>query len=488
MRIIISILFLLGFVFASHAGAKYTYGATTAGVTVNGNGNANGHSLTHGDTMVIQASSAFTDFSVTNCNGILGDSIVILWLSGAYISTTNNYSGEWSNNSYLKVIGLTSHNLAGTPIWMKATNHDIRITAASFTNDLGSYSEQPAIITDDNGGGMVFSGSKANTFYNIQIDNSTFAGFKNTVVCRFGYGTTRSICLDFVFEFNSAINLTSTGGVPTWVEYNGFGGHCNDNTCDSMMVNAGASQTTHDPVYSVYGYWGFWNDILKNSYAQHFRIVPLQFTGLAGYRGHNRITNSYAANSESYSLSEVSPDNGYARWSGYGGYVTWSDSSYLYNNLIFRTNRASHNGDYAGMILDAYPNNSGFQSTYSTPTYVGHIYVHNNLAVEPEKDRTFNLATRGYIIYYGSGAGNLVTDSGNNQVHQSRSTVAWVDTVNFRLTSTSPALHAGIAPLRTYDIYGIEQGLTIGPVGSGANGSHVQRVDKRRNRIIVNNP
>lgn len=487
MRIVVTII-MICVALASQAGNRYTCSTTSAGMTIDGAGNANNHSVTHGDTLDVPANGHYTDVSIQNVNGIAGDSIVIRWIAGSYISTTNQYSGIWSSCSFVKIIGITSHNLAGTPIWMKASCHDIRITAGSFTNDLGGYSQQPAIITDDDGGGMLFAGSKANTFYNIKVDNSTFSGFQNTVVCRFGYSTTRSICLDFEFAFNYAINLTSTGGVPTWVEYNGFGGSNHDNWCDSMMVNAGASQTTHDPVNSGYGYWHYWNNRLTNSYAQLYRIVPLQFTGLPGYRGHNIITNSLISWSQSYSLCEISPDNGYARWSGYGGYVTWSDSSYVYNNLIFHTSRASHNGDYAGMVLDAYPNNSGFQSTYSTPTYVGHIYVHNNLAVEVEADRTFNLATRGYIIYYGSGTGNLVTDSGHNQVHQLRSTVGWVDTVAFRLTSTSSALHAGDDPLRGKDLYDIDQGRTVGPIGSGANGSNVQRVDKRRNRIVYNKP
>jgi hypothetical protein len=139
---------------ASQAGNRYTCSTTSAGMTIDGNGNGNNHSVTHGDTLDVPANGHYTDVSMQNVNGISGDSIVIRWISGSYISTTNQYSGIWSSCSYVKVIGITSHNLAGTPIWMKATCHDIRITAGSFTNDLGGYSQQPAIITDDDGGGI----------------------------------------------------------------------------------------------------------------------------------------------------------------------------------------------------------------------------------------------------------------------------------------------------------------------------------------------
>jgi hypothetical protein len=489
MRSVLTI-FLIMVALASWAGNRYTCSVTSAGMTMDGAGNGNNHSLTHGDTLDVPANGHYTDVSMQNVNGVLGDSIVIRWLAGSYISTTNQYSGIWTNNSFVKVIGLTSHNLAGTPIWMYGGNHDLRITGSSFTNDFGGYSEQPAIIIDDQfTSNSIFTGSKSQTFYNIRIDGANFGGFQNTLVCRFGAGSKRSICLDFEFDHNNIINLTATGGVaPTWVEYNGFGGSCHDNWCDSMLVNAGASQTTHDPVFSGYGYWNYYNNKLTNSYAQLYRIVPLQFTGLAGYRGYNVITNSLLSWSESYSLCEISPDNGGARWAGYGGYVTWSDSTYIYNCMIFHSKRASHNGDYAGMICDLYPNNSGNQSTYSLPTYVGHIFVHNNTAVEPEADRTFDAATRGYIIYYGAGVGNLVIDSGHNRVFQFRAAVGWVDTIGFRLTNTSPLLNGGITPLRTKDFYNIDLGLAVGPIGSGRNNSNVPRVIKSQNRFVKNKP
>jgi len=449
MKKFLLLMFVLCIIKPGYAGNRYTYALTSGNPFITASSVSPG--LQHGDTLDIPANAVYTSFTVSNLNGLAGDSIVIRWLPGARITNNISYAiGEWTNVSYVKVIGLNSQNNGSTAIALRAGCHSIRFTQCNFSNDLGRYSVQPVFVADDKyGSSMYFTGAKSQTFYDIRIDASTFNGFLDVEAIGAGTDTTRSVCLDFEIDHNTFKNMTQDVKiVPNAMSVTGYNFKIHDNKFDSLAYNTGACHCSHNSWITIYGNGDINNNQFSHTYGNDMRIVPMKFSGLAGYDGPINVYNNISTWHDSYSFLETSPNNGYGRASTNGGYVSFTDTR-IYFNTVYRTNRASNNGDYAGMVADVYA-----QAGASTPVYDRKVFVHNNVIINPEQDRTYAPATRGYVIYFGSGSPAL--DSGGNKVYQTLAQAGITDTVKWIPGNTSGLYKTADAsnPSVATDIFG----------------------------------
>src|ERR1044071_6522496 len=106
-------LLILVLVKLGHAGNHYTYAVTSGTPTISASSVT--PSLQHGDTLDIPANGLYTGLSFSGINGIAGDSIVIRFLPGSLITNNIGFAtGEWTNVSFVKVIGLNSGNNGST--------------------------------------------------------------------------------------------------------------------------------------------------------------------------------------------------------------------------------------------------------------------------------------------------------------------------------------------------------------------------------------
>jgi len=444
LLVVVLLLMKLGY-----SGNHYNYALTSGNPVISATSVAAG--LQHGDTLDIPANAIYTSFTVSNLNGIAGDSIVIRFLPGSRITNNIAYAiGEWTNASFIKVIGLNSHNNGSTVVALRAGCHSLRFTQCNFINDAGMYSVQPAFVTDDPyGTTMYFTGSKSQTYYDVRIDQSTFNGFLDVYAIAAGTDTTRSVILDFEFDHNTFKNITQDAKiVPNAMSITGYNFKIHDNVFDSLAYNNGACDCSHNSWITIYGNGDIYDNKFSHTYGQDMRIVPMKFSGLAGYAGPISVYNNIATWHASYSFLETSPNNGYGRASGNGGYLSFTDTR-IYFNTVYRTNRASNNGDYAGMVADVYA-----QAGTSTPVYNRTVFVHNNVIINPEQDRTWDPATRGYIMYFGSGIPAI--DTGGNRVYQTLAQAGITDSVKLMPGASSVLVKAADAssPTVATDIYG----------------------------------
>lgn len=418
---------ILAAVKTGYGGNHYTYSATSGVLNIVPTSVT--PSLQPGDTLDFPAAGNYVALNVTNVQGLPGDSIVLRFLPGAVVTTNLGFVlGDWTNVSYVKIIGYNIHNHLGTPIALRGKCHSITFDNFSIVNDYGNYADHPAIVADDMyGGQMNFSGSKDQTFYEIEFKHGTIEGYKNTDVVRLGTDNNRSICTDFVFadvEFRNITNTYQTPGVP-------IAGTCYnlkvyDCLFEDIMSDPG-SVGVHGGCIFLYGYVEAYNNQFRNVYANDIRLCPLQWTGIPGYSGPNartKVYNNISSHQRSYSFMETSPNNAGPRLTNGGGKVVLGGTD-VYNNTVYYTNRASYNGDYYGYIVDVYADS---------------VRVYNNVIIAPEVDRPWSPSTRNYMVSM-PGATRYPFDSSGNRVYRTLFEAGVTDTVNWTLSSTSPLVN-----------------------------------------------
>jgi hypothetical protein len=431
MKKLLLLIFILAFVQIGFAGNRYTYSGTSGVLDIKPSTIT--PSLKHGDTLDFPANGVYVAFNVTDLQGLPGDSIVFRFLPGSVITTNLGFVlGDWTHSSYIKVIGANFHNVQGTPIAFRAKCHSITFDNFSIVNDFGRYADKPAIVADDMYlGEMFFSGSKDQTFYEIEFKHGTIEGYQNTDVIRLGTDNNRSICTDFVFadvEFRNITNTYQTPGVP-------IAGTCYnlkvyDCLFEDIMSNPGAFGV-HGGCIFLYGYVEAHNNMFRNVYANDIRLCPLQWTGLPGYSGPNsrsKIYNNISSHQRSFSFVETSPNNAGPRLANGGGKVFLGGTD-VYYNTVYHTNRASYNGDYYGYIVDVYADS---------------VRVYNNVIIAPEADRPWSPSTRNYMVSM-PGATRFPFDSSGNKVYRTLFEAGITDTVNWTLSATSPLVNKAVS-------------------------------------------
>lgn len=446
MKLFKKILFGCGLILSSLAsigGNRYTCSATSGEPVINGNGGAFNPALTHGDTLDIQATANFADISFQNINGLIGDSIVIRWLAGSKVGP--GFAGQWTNVSFVKMIGFNAVNAtAEGVIKFMSTCHDIRFTQGSFTN--ATPNVQPPFLIDDKNGSFYFNGTKSSTFYNIKIDNCLFNNYKNTFVIVVGTDTTRSMCTDIEICNNTFKNIT-TGGIGSSAVAGAISifaqnMQIHDNVFDSLAYDAGSGRNTHNAWIYAYGNGGIYNNVFHHQYGQGARTVPLKWSGLAGYTGNLNLYNNIYDWPLSYSIFEISPNNGYSLIRRVPAY-SFTESAVVFNTA-YHTNRASFNGDYFGFVVDWYNNDASLATAngVSGVVYNPTVFAHNNVIINPEQDRTFDLAGRKYIVSFPHGTSGMTIDTASNKVFQTLLLSGLVDTITWT-PATSSTLYNG---------------------------------------------
>jgi hypothetical protein len=412
----------------SFAGNHYTYGASSGVLDIKPTSVT--PLLKAGDTLDFPANGVYTAFAVSNVQGAPDDSIVFRFLPGAIITTSYAHvMGDWTNVAYVKVIGLNSRNNMGTPIALRGKCHSISFEHCQIVNDPGKYSEHAAIIVDDSyGSDMYFTGSKAQTFYDIEWKYSRIEGYQHTDVVRLGTDNNRSICTDFVFACDTFRNMTNAGSMPVVpIAGTGFNFKIYDCVFENIMSTAGAGGVHVGNIF-LYGYAEIYNNKFSNCYANDVRLCPLQWTGLPGYSGANartRIYNNISFHKLSYSAFETSKNNAGPRISGNNGKVMLGRTD-IYNNTVYYTKRASYNGDYYGFIADVYADS---------------VTVHHNVIIAPEVDRAWDPKGRNYIVCMPGGP-KAAFDSSNNRVFRTLAEAGITDTVQWKLSASSPLVNA----------------------------------------------
>jgi hypothetical protein len=424
--ILVSVVAKLGF-----AGNHYTYGVTSGVLNITPNSVT--PSLKHGDTLDFPANGVYIALQVTDLQGLPGDSIVLRFLPGSLITTNLGYViGDWKNVAYVKLIGFNSHNNQGTPIALRGKCHSISFEHCRIINDLGNYADHAAIMVDDMyGTDMYFTGSKDQTFYDIEWKYSRIEGYNNTDVIRLGTDDTRSICTDFVFAVDTFRNMTNTVKTPV-VPISGTCYNITVRDCwfDSIMATP-TSVGVHAGVIFIYGYGKIFNNKFSYAYANDVRLCPLQWLGLPGYSGaasRTQIYNNISYHKLSYSAFETNPNNAGPRIANNNGLVKLGGTD-VYYNTVYYTNRDSYGGDYYGYIVDVFADS---------------VTVHNNVIIAPERDRPWDPVGRNYMVSM-PGATRYPFDSAGNKVYRTLFDAGITDTVNWTLASTSPLVNRAVS-------------------------------------------
>jgi hypothetical protein len=411
-------LFLLISVTAT-AGNRYTYGVTSGGVTLQPNSSS--PALVAGDTLDIQPTAVFDAVSFDRLQGRAGKCIVIRFLPGSLVTTRNaGYRGIWTNCQFVKVIGLTSHNYAGTPVLFSYFVHDIVFSNCRFINDYGVYPDKQCMLFDDkNRPEMNFNGSRQTTFYNIEIANCVFNGFRETNVITMGSDGIRSICTDFNIHHNVFKNITNYAHIaPIYIEGTCFNFHIHHNKVDSIMYDAGAYRGVHVGGISTFGWGEIDHNIFGYQYCNGVRINPLKWNGLGGAYGGDKakllIHDNIDHHHISYSSYEISNNNSTPRIKAL---QLDTAATEIYNNTTYSTKRDSYNGDYRGYQVDLLAHN---------------VKVYNNVIINPEWDRTFDPKERdNYSVAFISGR-QPGFDSSHNYLFRTAAE-AGLDTTNWKL-------------------------------------------------------
>lgn len=405
---------MLFFPCVAFAGTRYTYSTTTGDVTISQNSTS--PNLAAGDTLDIQATASFGSVSFNGLNGSIVGNIVIRFLAGSVVTNAATFAaGAWTNVSFVKILNMNSPNFLGNPVWLRYTVHDIIFEGCSFINDYGGYSEKQAIRADDqNISTMRFDGTKATTFYNIEIKGCTFKGFKNVNVITVGSDTARSITTDLYVHDNYFLNLTSTGASVSVVEGTCFNYQIYNNRIDSIMATG--TQSVHTSPFFLYGWGSIYNNFFSNQFANSARLNPIRWTGLTGYGDSATakvlIYNNLDTNHLSFSFCEISNNNSGARFSNISG--TDTAKTMVYFNTVYKTKRASYNdpvNGYHGCIVDMISH---------------YVRIYNNVIISPEADFSYdpNAASSRYIIAYISGD-QFGSDTAGNRQYQNPTTAGW---------------------------------------------------------------
>lgn len=405
------------------AGHRYTYGVVRGEVTLNAASTK--PALQAGDTLDIQPTAVFNVINVENLAGSKGKYIVIRFLPGSLLTTRNAaYRGEWANSSFIKVIGLRSHNYAGTPVLFSRFVHDIIFSDCQFVNDDGSYSDKQCMMFDDKyRKDMNFDGTKKTTFYNIEINRCVFNGFREANVITMGSDGTRSVSTDVEIHHSIFKNLTNYVHIPpSFIEGTCFNYHIHHNNFDSVMYESRAFRGVHTGTISLYGWGEIDHNMFAYQYSNAARLNPLAWNGLDGkYGGSNarlQVHDNIDHHHISYSSYEISNNNSGPRIQALG---LDTAVTLVYHNTTYGTKRDSYNGDYRGYLVDLLTRK---------------VKVYNNVIINPEWDRSFDPKGRdNYTVAFISGRQPGFDSSGNYMFRTAAE--AGIDTLNWTLLPNS---------------------------------------------------
>jgi|GEM_PF-1251557 len=419
--------------------ASYNWPGCGTSLTINpGSLSAAGINLQPGDTLVFSGNCTWDYLSVDHINGSSTDTIVFKFLPGSVFTTGAGWvTGTWDSVSFVKVLGVNVNTYAGIFAQIENYCHDISFWNGTFRNLNNNY----MFTLGDKWARLYFDGTKKTTIYGIGWYNNIFDGATNGTFIQNNADSTWNLLLDISIVGNTFKNMTNTGNIaPAAVVMKAFNVRFINNKCDSILADNGSFKGTHTGFVVLHGWGDLSNNIFSNSFANDLRLVPLQFNGLPGYSGTSakyRIYNNISHHKLSYSMVEMSPNNGVGDIDHGMGYISTCKSE-IYHNTVYSTHRSSYNGDYYGMVVDLYSDSST---------------VRHNVIVAPEIDRSYDPAGRGgYVISFP--AGPKVCDTGNNRVYQTAA-AAGLDTANWQLLSGSPLIDAsdGVSPTVSYDYY-----------------------------------
>jgi hypothetical protein len=407
--------------------------------------------LMGGDTITI--SGSFEEISFQDMDGN-GREIVIDARNAVQTSPVSFHQPEWYDLHFVKLLGLQSYNWNGT---IKASYYinNFIFESCRFINPLGNYKNQPAIQFDNPGyTQMIFTGSKSQTFYNNKIIKCRIDGFQDVTPVNLGsywtHGTSevnRSVFLDGEMYLDTIRNITNTTLAVNVIGGTGFGMKIHDCILDSMEANTDARRHNHAAEVFWMGSIDFYNNRMSNNYAAALRSVPLGWTGLPGYRNAAvRMYNNIIHKQLSYSAFEVSRNGAGERDSAHGFLPI---PSYCINNTIDSTVRHSYNGDYYGFVLDIV--NAGLDDK----THTDSVFCYNNVLTNPEYDREYDSATRGYVTAIVSML-PVETGVGNNKVFKTTSPSVFTDALNYTPAASGVLIDKAVKEFsfRTTDING----------------------------------
>jgi hypothetical protein len=389
MRIYLLLFFSLVTTIA-HAGKSYTLAATRGDIIISNLSTS--PELQPGDTLFIPAEGKYTSVQYRRLKGDSANSIHIIWLAGSQVKAPSFFQQLYNFNvSYAVIENMLHYNFYGTDkfsYWV----HDVEFKNCQWINPPGAYKDQPPIQWDDQYSqvSMVFTGKKAQTFYNITYTGCKFDGFNNVNVIQISSNWNennneirRSMALDFHFIADTFQNITNTFPVTVGaIVGTGFG--CKVSHCVFKNILApGSKQGSYSTAIMWYGSIDVSNCFMEDCYALLLRAVPTGWTGLPGYFEKNtgaRVWRNIIHNSLCFSPFEFSQDLGGNR----------NDLNSIhkakagcYYNTIYRTKRDSYRGAYYGFVANNI-NQDTLDCSY-------------NLMVAPEYDFPFD-ESRGYIV------------------------------------------------------------------------------------------
>lgn len=414
-------------------------GSTTGGITISNTSTS--PSLVGGDVLILPANGNWNSVSFQNLTG--SSQITIRFLAGHTITTTNaGFTGSWNTVNNVRIVGMTTHNYAGNPMWFREFVHDIVFDSCSFTNDPGSFPDKNWMRWDDNtSSAMNYDGTKNTTFYNIEIKNCLFNGIKNTNAITCGSDGIRSVCTDFNIHHNYFKNIVNDVHLSAIL----FEGTCFAfkfmyNRVDSILqpINA-AVDGVHVGILTPFGYGEVAYNVFRWMYANTIRVNVLKWPGgpSPGYTGQMLIHDNLDLYHASFSSYEITNNNSTPRITALG---LDTAVTYVYNNTTYLTNRDSYNGDYHGVVCDLITHN---------------VHVYSNVIISPEHDRAWDpdASQSRYITAFISG-NQPGYDSSNN--HQYQWAIGVYDSVNNTLAVGSPlvTLTSSTVIQSTFDVYG----------------------------------
>ncbi len=467
MKNILTILFLV--VSQVVIANSYTLGTLSGGITISNT--TTSPSLVGDDTLFIPATGTYSSVQLQNLNGTSGHFIHIIFLGTNQITSPASFQQPSDfNSSYVKIDNEQYYNWYGH-LTHSYLLHDITYSRFRVVNPTGSYKNQPFETWDDAfaSTSMVFTGSKSQTFYNIQYLNCKWEGYADVTPLSFGsqWGsageTKRSICTDITMAYDTFNHITATSASTPAAIYATAFNMVVHHSQFTDVAGVGSSHSSHNEAILWYGSGDAYDNYAAGNYAQFIRAVPLSWNGLAGYVGATvqmRFWNNIIYNQLSYSPFEIGQNNKGNRTSGNGLNITRATVVF---NTIYRTVRASYNppGYYYGYVCDDVNQDT--------------LDVSNNLIMLPENDYTYDASGRNnYTVAVISASPAFLTNNGNKPFATWTSSITQ-DTVSY-IPSTSSALldaSVGTYSFRTTDYYGNAMNGTpdVGAVERQASGS-----------------